>query len=310
MLTGRCLPSACIAPLSDSVTYIGRFAPSPTGLLHFGSLLAALAGYLDARAHQGRWLLRIEDLDPPREHPDARLQIPQTLADFGLHWDGDILFQSDRLSHYQAALDQLYQQQRAYRCDCSRKQIQQRSGSTAYDGHCRQQPPASTTASAWRSITRGINTAFDDGIQGPQRCCLDDGGDFVIKRKDGLFAYQLAVVVDDAFQQISHIVRGCDLLEETHRQRHLQQQLGFRHPHYSHIPVASNATGQKLSKQNLAQPLDSSRPVPQLIEALRFLGQQPPPELQHASLDELLHWATTHWQQACVPRQPAIIWEP
>ncbi len=292
------------------MTYIGRFAPSPTGLLHFGSLLAALAGYLDARAHQGRWLLRIEDLDPPREYPTARLQIPRTLADFGLHWDGDILFQSDRLRHYQTALDQLHQQQRAYRCDCSRKQIQQRSGTTVYDGHCRQQPPTTETASAWRAITDDASTAFDDGVQGPQRCQLSEGGDFVIKRKDGLFAYQLAVVVDDAFQQISHIVRGCDLLEETHRQLHLQQQLGFAQPYYSHIPVASNGVGQKLSKQNLAQPLDNSRPVPQLIEALHFLGQQPPPELHDASLDELLSWAATHWHQAQIPRQPAIIWEP
>ncbi len=292
------------------MTYIGRFAPSPTGLLHFGSLLAALAGYLDARAHQGQWLLRIEDLDPPREFPGARIQIPQTLEAFGLHWDGDILFQSNRLSHYQAALHQLHQQQQAYRCDCSRKQIQQRTGTTCYDGHCRQQSPAATAASAWRACTNQISTQFEDAIQGPQQCQLGDGGDFVIKRKDGLFAYQLAVVVDDACQQISHIVRGCDLLEETHRQLHLQQLLGFSRPHYSHIPVASNAAGQKLSKQNLAQPLDNSRPVPQLIEALRFLGQQPPTTLCDASLDELLSWATTHWQPSQIASQHAITWEP
>lgn len=295
--------------LSSSVTYTGRFAPSPTGLLHFGSLLAALAGFLDARAQAGRWLLRIEDLDPPREHPGARIQIPRTLETFGLHWDGDVVYQSERLHHYQQALEQLTANADAYRCNCSRKQVQQRSGQNRYDGHCLHSPPAIETPSAWRCHCNGAEISFDDGIQGPQHSLLAEGGDFVIRRKDGLFAYLLAVVVDDHLQGITHVVRGSDLLPETPRQLYLQQRLGYHHPHYSHIPVASNTDGQKLSKQNLAQPLDEQHPVPQLISALTFLGQAPPAELTDASLDELLAWAVSNWQPQNISRTLSICWE-
>ena len=291
------------------MTYIGRFAPSPTGLLHFGSLLAALASYLDARAHQGRWLLRIEDLDPPREHPGAREQIPRTLENFGLHWDGTLCYQSDRLHLYLEALDQLITDQHAYRCGCSRKQVQQRTGQPVYDSYCLLNPPNSEQDSAWRAAHKQAEICFDDEIQGPQHFPLEESGDFVIKRKDGLFAYQLAVVVDDAAQGITHIVRGSDLLDETPRQIHLQDLLGYSEPRYSHIPVANNAAGQKLSKQNLAQPLDEQRPVPQIIEALRFLGQQPPPELHDATLPELLQWAEENWHPEQIARQRAIVWE-
>jgi len=291
------------------VSYIGRFAPSPTGLLHFGSLLAALASYLDARANDGRWLLRIEDLDPPREHPEARSRIPQALETFGLQWDGELVFQSQRLHHYEQALQQLSEQAQAYRCSCSRKQVQQRTGQSFYDGHCQQSPPSAETPAAWRASQQQAVIEFDDGIQGPQRYALADSGDFVIRRKDDLFAYQLAVVVDDALQDITHVMRGSDLLDETPRQLHLQQLLGYRSPHYSHIPIASNRAGQKLSKQNLARPLDEDRPVPQLLAALTFLGQQPPTELKYASRDELLRWAIQHWQPEQIARTRAIIWD-
>lgn len=290
------------------MTYIGRFAPSPTGLLHFGSLLAALAGYLDARAQQGRWLLRIEDLDPPREHPEARYRIPRALETFGLHWDGDIVFQSERLHHYEQALAELSERQLAYRCSCSRKQVQQRTGLNVYDAWCQQNPPDADRAAAWRASHQHRVIQFNDGIQGPQQYALAETGDFVIRRKDDLFAYQLAVVVDDALQGITHVMRGSDLLDETPRQLYLQQLLGYHSPHYSHIPVANNAAGQKLSKQNLARPLDEDRPVPQLLAALDFLGQQPPAELTDASLDELLHWAIAHWRPDHIARQRAIVW--
>lgn len=291
------------------MTYIGRFAPSPTGLLHFGSLLAALASYLDARANEGRWLLRIEDLDPPREHPEARTRIPQALETFGLQWDGEIAFQSQRLHHYEQALQHLSEQAQAYRCSCSRKQVQQRTGQPIYDGHCLQYPPDAETPAAWRACQQQAVISFDDGIQGPQRYALADSGDFVIRRKDGLFAYQLAVVVDDARQGITHVMRGSDLLDETPRQLHLQQLLGYHSPHYSHIPIASNRAGQKLSKQNLARPLDEDQPVPQLLAALAFLGQQPPKELEDACRDELLRWAIKHWQPDRIARTRAIIWD-
>ncbi|MCV6588843.1 MAG: tRNA glutamyl-Q(34) synthetase GluQRS [Marinobacterium sp.] len=290
------------------MTYIGRFAPSPTGLLHFGSLLAALASYLDARAHQGRWLLRIEDIDPPREHPDARHAIPQTLERFGLHWDGDIVFQSDRHALYQQALTQLAEHQQAYRCSCSRKQLLLRSGSSCYDGHCLTAAPAIDQPAAWRVCTHQAEIQFTDSIQGTQHYRLTDSGDFVIRRKDQLYAYLLAVVVDDADQGVTHVVRGSDLLDETPRQLHLQQLLGYSHPQYSHIPVACNTQGQKLSKQNLARPLDDSKPVPQLRAALRFLGQNPPAALQYASRDELLKWAITHWTPLSIPRCMAQPW--
>ncbi|MBY4678290.1 tRNA glutamyl-Q(34) synthetase GluQRS [Marinobacterium arenosum] len=292
------------------MSYIGRFAPSPTGLLHFGSLLAALASYLDARARQGRWLLRIEDLDPPREHPGARIVIPQTLERFGLHWDGPISYQSDRLHHYQQALEQLLEQQSAYRCDCSRSAIQKRTGSNLYDRYCLLQPPHEQQQCAIRVHVDSRSLAFDDQIQGPQQYRLDqDSGDFVIRRKDGLFAYQLAVVVDDYLQGISHVVRGCDLLDETPKQIRLQRLLGYPQPHYCHIPVASNAAGQKLSKQTFAAPLDDQQPVPQLLAALRFLGQRPDSTLTDARAEELLSWAVENWRPEQIPRRPSIHWQ-
>ena len=298
-----------------SVPYTGRFAPSPTGELHFGSLLAALASYLDARAHQGKWLLRIEDLDPPREQPGVKLQFASIMETFGLHWDAEITFQSQRLEHYQQALDQLLDQSHAYLCGCSRKQLQQRSGSTIYDRYCSPQsthPSSKAEApAAVRADCGPLNhiSRFEDLIQGPQALAMREIGDFVIYRKDGLFAYQLAVVVDDYLQGISHVVRGSDLLDETHRQLRLQHLLGYPHPIYAHIPVASNAAGQKLSKQTYARALDCDNPRPQLIAALEFLGQQPPPELNDGSVEEIIRWAIGHWQRNTIPAVQHQLWE-
>lgn len=292
------------------MNYTGRFAPSPTGLLHFGSLLAALASYLDARAHQGRWLLRIEDLDPPREHPEARHRIPATLERFGLLWDGDIVYQSDRHDAYRQVIEQLITDGYAYRCSCSRKQIQQRSGSTKYDGYCKAHPPAASELAAIRVTTASDLLTLDDPIQGRFEFDLaSESGDYVIHRKDGLFSYQLAVVVDDQWQQISHVVRGCDLLEETPRQQWLQQLLEYNAIAYSHLPVANNAQGQKLSKQNLAEPLNDAAPVQQLFSALQFLGQQPNAALLKANKETLLAWAIEHWQLPQIPKQRAITWQ-
>lgn len=289
--------------------YVGRFAPSPTGLLHFGSLLAAVASYLDARAHDGQWLLRIEDLDPPREHAGARNSFPTTLEAFGLCWDGELTLQSERHGLYQDALQTLLQQGDAYRCSCSRKALLERSGSTLYDGYCRTRKITQEHDAAIRVVSPARAIGFLDLIQGVQHFDLEaDGGDFVVLRKDGLFAYQLAVVVDDHLQGITHVVRGCDLLTETPKQIYLQERLGYATPRYAHIPVAANSQGQKLSKQTYAQALDLSNPVPQLIDALDFLNQQPPPELTYASVEELLRWATAHWRMEEIPPLPSQHW--
>lgn len=277
------------------MSYIGRFAPSPTGPLHFGSLLAALSSFLDARANDGIWLLRIEDLDPPREHPGVKDQFPDVLEAFGLYWDDELSFQSERLEHYQIVLQQLLEQFQAYPCSCSRKQIIERCDSIIYDRHCLSIPPNTTDKNAIRVKTQDALISFRDIIQGPHAYDLNRTGDFVIFRRDGLFAYQLAVTVDDYLQGVTHVVRGSDLLDETARQIHLQQILGYPTPAYAHIPVATNADGQKLSKQTYAPALNTTDPVPVLFEALKFLDQNPPASLLKASRSELLEWAIEHW---------------
>ncbi|UTW03506.1 tRNA glutamyl-Q(34) synthetase GluQRS [Amphritea atlantica] len=289
------------------MVYTGRFAPSPTGPLHFGSLLAAVASYLDARAHNGLWLLRIEDLDPPREAEGATDSIFRTLEQFGLHWDGEVIRQSDRLAIYNDILSQLSNSGAAYRCSCSRQQIQKRSSNPLYDRHCRSHPPMTGARCAMR-IRCDQDYPFDDLIQGHQQFSnLTE--DFVIFRRDGFFAYQLAVTIDDAAQQISHIVRGSDLLDSTPKQIHLQQKLGYRQPVYAHIPVATNRQGQKLSKQTLAPALDERQALQLTIRALDFLGQQPVAELADGTIEECLCWATTHWDITAIPKQTGIILE-
>lgn len=280
--------------------YIGRFAPSPSGPLHFGSLVAALASYLDARHHQGQWLLRMEDLDPAREPPEAAGQILRALEHHGLHWDGPVLYQSQRLDAYAEALKALDSQKRLFACTCSRQQVQAEGG--VYDGRCRNRKLPRAGA-ALRVRVDDTCVTFEDRIQGPQQqALLKECGDFVLLRKDGLFAYQLAVVVDDAEQGITDIVRGSDLLDSSARQMFLQSLLQLPIPRYAHIPVAVNAQGHKLSKQHFARPLDLARVVPALMQALAFLGQRPDASLASGSAHDLLQWGVEHWDIQAVPK--------
>ena len=271
------------------LAYCGRFAPSPTGPLHFGSLLAALASYLDAKHHQGTWLLRIEDLDPPREDPEAVDHILRTLEQFGLHWDGKICFQSQRTQAYQETLEQLLRHGHAFPCTCSRKQL----NGTPHQGRCTPNPDQNH---AYRFLSNHQPHSFYDQLQGrytpTEERELDD---FVIRRRDDLWSYQLAVVVDDADQAVTHVVRGIDLIDSTPRQIQLQRALGLTTPSYSHIPVAVEQNGQKLSKQNLALALNVRNPEETLWTALDWLQQSPPEELQNAPVTELLRWAVQHW---------------
>lgn len=291
-----------------SHAYIGRFAPSPTGPLHQGSLIAALASCLEARAHGGQWLLRMEDVDAPRTQPGAADTILRQLEACGFGWDGPVLWQSRRLEAYQEALDRLIRSGQAYPCACSRKEIADSAlrapdGSLRYPGSCRNGLPAGRAPRAWRCRSDSGRLEWSDAIQGPQQEDLAHStGDFVLLRADGQFAYQLAVVVDDAWQGVTHVVRGADLLDSTGRQRHLQTLLGHAHPAYAHLPVLTNPEGEKLSKQTLARAVDMQLPVPALHAALVFLGQQAPAELRRASLTELWQWAHAHWRLASVPR--------
>lgn len=288
--------------------YIGRFAPSPTGPLHFGSLVAAVASYCDARKNHGKWLLRMEDLDKPRTVKGAADTILHQLESFGFEWDGPVLYQSQRDSFYSEALEILKARQLIYPCTCTRKEIADSSTDIGiegviYPGTCLQHPIKPNAAMAWRIKTDNVSISFNDAIQGNISQNLNtDIGDFILKRADGLFAYQLAVVVDDAAQGITHIVRGADLLDSTPRQIYLQKQLGYQHPQYAHIPVASNPAGEKLSKQTLAQPITDSNAYQLIYEALIFLGQHPPLAIKNATLDEMWRWACSNWQLASIPK--------
>lgn len=292
---------------ADSDSYRGRFAPSPTGALHFGSLVAALGSFLEARARHGQWLVRIEDIDPPREVPGAADAILRTLDIYGLHWDEAVRYQSQRLEAYEAALANLATQGRLYPCGCSRSEIAAAAGNTRhpqyYPGTCRGGLPPGRAARALRVDSRGSAIRFTDRLQGPQyQDIAAEIGDFVVRRADGLIAYQLAVVVDDADQGITEIVRGSDLLDSTPRQCLLQQLFGLPMPDYVHLPIAVDITGAKLSKQTQATALDDRHPVFGLWHALDFLNQAPPADLRRASLATLWEWAHGHWQLSRVPR--------
>lgn len=281
---------------------IGRFAPSPTGPLHFGSLVAAVASYCEAKSQGGQWLLRIEDVDTTRRVEGASEDIIRTLQRYGFEWDGEIVYQSLRSDYYEQALTRLRNLRLAYACTCSRKEIADSSTQVGiegaiYPGTCLHHPIKASAASAWRLKTHTINIGFEDRIQGWQAHAMAaDIGDFVIKRVDGLFSYQLAVVVDDALQGVTQVVRGADLLNSTSRQIYLQQCLGYVTPLYAHIPVVKNADGQKLSKQNLATSIADMPPAEILYQALRFLQQSPPPSIKNATLETVWRWAIDHWQ--------------
>ena len=287
--------------------YRGRFAPSPTGPLHFGSLVAAVASYLEARHRGGEWLVRIEDLDPPRVVAGAADDILRTLEACGMHWDGAVIYQSARHDAYHAALHRLRERGVVYPCACTRREIADSAlagvEGLVYPGTCRNGIAEGRTARALRIDTRGARVVFEDTLQGKVRRNLEtEIGDFVLYRADQVFAYQLAVVVDDAEQGISDVVRGADLLDSTPRQIYLQQLLELPPLRYTHIAVAVDTAGEKLSKQTLAAAIDAERPLPELIRALHFLGQDPPRNLATASTRELWQWAISEWRIERVPR--------
>jgi glutamyl-Q tRNA(Asp) synthetase len=272
---------------------VGRFAPSPTGPLHFGSLVAAVASWLDARRHGGRWLLRMEDLDPPREVPGAADAILRSLEAFGLHWDGPVLYQSTRHEAYREALAKLRASGMTYDCGCTRREVGKRGrpglDGPVYPGTCRNGLPPGKRPRAVRVRTGPGVIGFADRMQGSIRQDLArEVGDFIICRADGLYAYQLAVVVDDAHQGITHVVRGADLLDSTPRQILLQRLLGLSTPAYLHHPLVLTPGGEKLSKQTHAPPVDDSDPVPALLRALRFLGETVPEHGEDGSVEEVL----------------------
>ncbi len=310
--------------------YRGRFAPSPTGPLHFGSLITALGSFLQARSQEGEWRVRMEDIDPPRVQTGAASDILRTLEAYQLHWDGPVLYQSQRQKAYSAALKQLEKQGDSFPCSCTRASIAQmiakadtKTGTTThkhthpnsdglrlYPGTCRTGLPINTVARATRLRIPNDTDSFTDSLQGQVNTCLaNEVGDFIVRRADGLFAYHLAVVVDDAEQQITEIVRGTDLLSSTAPQRYLQTCLAYPHPKYCHLPVASNSAGQKLSKQTFAAAIDRHRPGPTLFNALKFLGQQPEVSLASAPPAVILAWAVEHWEFQKIPRTDAIIVE-
>ena len=291
--------------------YIGRFAPSPTGPLHFGSLVAAVASWLDARAVGGQWWVRMEDLDRPRCNAAAADTILHQLEAYGLGWDGEVMVQSQRDDAYAAALSTLQAKGAVFPCACTRSQLaaapHNAEGEIIYPGTCRNGLPPGSTGRAWRVRIAEKAVRFVDRIHGAlQQNLAREVGDFVVRRADGLFAYQLAVVVDDAAQSITHVVRGADLLWNTPRQIHLQHLLGLPVPTYAHVPLITNAAGQKLSKQTLAPALPASGRGGVMAQALGALGHAPPVELAGAGPAELLQWASTYWQIERVPQQPSI----
>ncbi|PWG63505.1 tRNA glutamyl-Q(34) synthetase GluQRS [Spiribacter halobius] len=291
--------------------YVGRFAPSPTGPLHFGSLVAAVGSWLDARAAGGSWAVRIDDVDRGRAVTGADAVILRQLEACGLTWDGPVVYQSARDEAYAAALARLQAADRAYPCGCTRREIaavaRRGPAGMIYPGTCRAGLPPGREARSWRLLTRGLQPAFDDRRHGPQRVDLEaEVGDFVIRRADGLFAYHLAMVVDDAELGVTDVVRGGDLLAATAPQVALQAALGLHTPRYLHLPVALAPDGHKLSKSVGSAALDIERPGEAVTSALAFLGQPPPPALAGARPGELLAWAVGAWRPERLPARNAI----
>ncbi|ACR10870.1 glutamyl-Q tRNA(Asp) synthetase [Teredinibacter turnerae T7901] len=281
--------------------YRGRFAPSPSGLLHLGSLLCALASFLDARANKGAWLIRIEDIDPPREQPGASSAILSTLAAHGMHWDEPPLFQSRCHARYRSRLDELSTAKLSYRCACTRARL--KSLGTSYDGHCRNSPPAENVPAAIRlDVSRCCSQlAAEDAM------LFGELEDFVVHRKDGLFAYQLAVVADDIAQDITHVVRGRDLAPMTSAQQLLFNVFGAEPPRYVHTPLVVDNLGNKLSKQNRAKAVADTQPVHNLLACCSLLGlidgEVTETNLAISSLDDILAWAISQWQVNRLPKE-------
>jgi len=276
-------------------TYRGRFAPSPSGPLHFGSMVAAIGSWVDARHHQGQWLVRMEDIDPPREMPGAADDILKTLEAYGLYWDQKVTYQSSSLERYQELLQRLLDEHLVYRCTCTRKQIKATGG--VYGNSCRLAEHPEETAHSIRLKVEDPILGFQDCFQGNcEADLLTAGEDYILKRKDGLFAYMLAVVADDIEQQITHVIRGADLLDTTTQQLYLYRVLKAKVPIYGHLPIALNSQGLKLSKQNHATAVSRDNVVETLWQAISFLKQNPPDSLRLESKEQVLNWAVQHWQ--------------
>lgn len=288
-----------------SKPYVGRFAPSPSGPLHFGSLIAALGSYLQAKSQQGSWLVRIEDIDPPREIPGAADAILRTLDSHGLHWDGELVYQSDRLETYQAQIDRWIESGDAYYCQCTRKQIKESGG--FYAGTCRDLSLSPDGTAVRLKVDKPV-LEFQDILHGstpiPEQLAWED---FIIRRRDGLFAYNLAVVLDDIEAGITEVVRGADLIEPTGRQVFLYHKLGATPVSYLHLPLATGEDGGKLSKQNHAPAIDNRLAGHNLCHAMRFLGLNPYAGLAHASPTEILAWGTENWSLSTIPKNTSII---
>lgn len=293
----------------EPTQYVGRFAPSPTGPLHFGSLLAAVASYLQAKSRSGLWLLRVEDIDPPRQQEGAIEEILTALERYGFEWDGPVTYQSENAARHHQVVAELQAAGLAYPCSCSRRDLataKQGPLGAIYPGTCRNGCQGDEFAVRVRTDDAPIE--FVDALQGTQCQRLEsESGDFVIRRRDGLIAYHLAVVIDDFDQGISEIIRGIDLLDSTPRQIHLQRLLDYRTPAYLHIPVAENAEGQKLSKLTGAPAIPLEKINRTLVTAVKALGQQPPPELAMSSLDEIWLWSIKHWRPTVLADQAAIL---
>lgn len=288
-------------------TYIGRFAPSPSGSLHFGSLVAALGSYLQAKSQQGLWQVRIEDIDPPRETAGASDDILQTLQAYGLQWDGEVIYQSQQSQAYEAVLAELQDRHLCYACSCTRKMIKQQGG--YYKGLCRDANNPNEGNALRINLSSIVNktTCFDDKLQGhfildPTQ--IDD--DFIIKRRDGLYAYNLAVVIDDIQQGVTEVVRGADLISTTGKQISLYQLLGANIPSYVHLPLAVTEPGLKLSKQNHAIAIDKENPLVTLKQALKFLGHPIPTQVPQQTCKEILQWAVKNWALRNVPKKSEI----
>lgn len=287
---------------------IGRFAPSPSGPLHFGSLLAAIASFMQAKHKGGKWLVRIEDIDPPREVSGASTTILKQLEQHGLCWDDDVVYQSNQVGHYFEILNYLKDQYLTYNCSCTRQRLISLKG--IYDAKCHGQNLSSENTSVRLSISDSIKATgmandrikFYDLIMGDYaQSLIETLGDFILRRRDGLISYQLAVVIDDHLQGITEIIRGFDLIDSTPRQILLQQCLGYKIPVYAHIPLAMNSLGQKLSKQHHARQLPQNKEQEQLWLALNWLQQQPPTELRACSVDDIIKWGITHWDISKIP---------
>ena len=294
--------------MSPQPSYRGRFAPTPSGPLHFGSLIAATGSYLQAKSQHGDWLLRIDDIDPPREQKGAADGILKTLEGFGFEWDSEVLYQSTRTQRYQEAVDELIQQNIAYACSCSRKKLlknaEQTKSGTVYPGFCRNKSLNITAETSTRLRCDNELVIFEDLIQGKQ--CIDmanDIGDFILQRRDRLFSYHLASGIDDAEQKITEVIRGADLLNCTPCHIHVQRQLNLPSPLYHHLPLAVNGAGQKFSKQTHANPIEVKDSVVLLYNTLKFLGQMPPIYLTDGDQKDIWEWAKENWRLNLVPKE-------